>query len=203
MEFNMIIDFIEQYGYIAIFFFLWLGIVGIPVPDEVVVMVVGFATSIGLLKPLPSLLATYCGVVSGLSIGYGLGKIMGKPVMGYLSRKKAMLNHMEKAQDIITKNGANSLMISYFFPVVRHIVPYIVGINRMPFSRYALFSYTTALAWTLVYFAAGRYFGHNIESIGRIINEYCLLSTILFVAVIFLVIKIKQFNTAKRVYYGV
>lgn len=200
MELNIIIDFIKQYGYIALFFFLWLGIVGIPIPDEVVVMIGGFVTSLGLLKLVPSFLVTYCGVVSGLSIGYGLGKIMGKPIMDYLSRKKTMPKHIKKAQDIITKYGANSLIISYFFPVVRHIVPYIVAINRMPFTRYAFYSYTTGLAWTLVYFTAGRYFGHNIGIIGRMINDYCWLSTILFVVIILLVIKIKQFLTRREHY---
>lgn len=37
MEINLLMSIIEQYGYIAIFFLLWLGIVGLPIPDELVV----------------------------------------------------------------------------------------------------------------------------------------------------------------------
>ena len=42
--------YIEQYGYWALFFCLWLGIIGMPIPDEMIVMSGGFVSSLGILS---------------------------------------------------------------------------------------------------------------------------------------------------------
>lgn len=59
MEINMLMSIIEQYGYAAIFFLLWLGIVGLPIPDELVVATGGFLASMALLDPVYGFLAGY------------------------------------------------------------------------------------------------------------------------------------------------
>lgn len=54
MDVEYLISIIEQYGYAALFFSLWLGIVGLPIPDEVIVMTGGAVTGMGILHPLPA-----------------------------------------------------------------------------------------------------------------------------------------------------
>ena len=73
---------------------------------------------------------------------------------------------------MVEKYGHYALVTSYFIPVVRHIVPYLVGMNNMSFKTYALYSYTTGFVWTLVYFVLGSLFGQHIESIVAIAIEY-------------------------------
>ena len=43
MNYDTLLSLIGHYGYFALFFALWLGIVGMPIPDEVVVMTGGAA----------------------------------------------------------------------------------------------------------------------------------------------------------------
>lgn len=183
MGFNDLIPYIENYGYIALFFCLWLGIIGAPIPDEVVAMGGGFVSSLDVLQPIPAFIATYLGVVSGLSLGYILGKLFGSKILDRLmTRKKS--KHIVTAQNIISKFGNYALVISYFFPVVRHVVPYIVGINGMPFKTYALYSYTTGFIWTLFYFILGLFFGQHIETIAGMTTKYGIIAAILIVVVL-------------------
>ena len=88
MELHELLSYIEQYGYWALFFCLWLGIIGMPIPDEMIVMSGGFVSSLGILSIIPAFLLTYLGVVSGLSLGYILGKIFGTKVLHKLMKKK-------------------------------------------------------------------------------------------------------------------
>jgi membrane protein DedA with SNARE-associated domain len=162
MEITMIIDAVQEYGYSALFFFLWLGIVGMPIPDEVVVMSGGFVTSLGLLSTIGALVVTYAGVVSGLSLGYVIGRFFGEHAIRYLTRKKKLETYLEKSNQLIAKYGKTALIISYFIPVVRHIVPYLVGIHKMPYTQYALYSYSAGFVWTVSLFLAGKYFGNHI-----------------------------------------
>jgi membrane-associated protein len=172
MDFNLLLSTIEHYGYAAIFFLLWLGIVGLPIPDELVVATGGFLASIGILDPFYAFLYGYLGVASGLSIGFFLGKWFGKPIIAWLSRKQRMHHTITRATALIQKYGTFSLCISYLFPVVRHIVPYMVAMGGMPFRRYAMLSYPIGLLWTAAFYFIGHVFGRNIEVVVALIRSY-------------------------------
>ncbi|PES82923.1 alkaline phosphatase [Bacillus cereus] len=171
MELHELLSYIEQYGYWALFFCLWLGIIGMPIPDEMIVMSGGFVSSLGILNVIPAFVLTYLGVVSGLSLGYILGEIFGTKVLDKLMKKKKA-KYLLKSQQMVEKYGHYALVTSYFIPVVRHIVPYLVGMNNMSFKMYALYSYTTGFVWTLVYFVLGSLFGQHINKIVAIAIEY-------------------------------
>jgi membrane protein DedA with SNARE-associated domain len=174
MQLHEIISYIHDYGYGALFFCLWLGIIGMPIPDEMVVMTGGFVTSMGILKPIPAFLVTYIGVVSGLSIGYIIGRLFGTKVLDpFMKRKKQ--GYYIKSQEMMDRYGKHALVISYFIPVVRHIVPYLTGINHMPYRTYALYSYATAFVWILAYFIIGNIFGDNIEIIVKFATKYSVV----------------------------
>lgn len=161
MSLEMLADSVSHYGYPALFFALWLGIVGMPIPDELIVLSAGVLVSMGLLHIFPAFIATYLGVVSGLSLGYVLGRTAGAPALDWIGRKKGMGKYVERAQSLLERYGSYALCISYFLPVVRHVVPYLVGIGKMSFRQYALFSYTTGLVWTMILYGAGYVMGNN------------------------------------------
>ena len=194
MELHELLSYIEQYGYWALFFCLWLGIIGMPIPDEMIVMSGGFVSSVGILSVVPSFVLTYLGVVSGLSLGYILGKVFGTKVLHKLMKKKKA-KYLIKSQEMVDKYGQYALVTSYFIPVVRHIVPYLVGMNNMSFKTYALYSYTTGFVWTLVYFVLGALFGQHIESIVAIAIEY----GVYFGVIVFIVTGILYLYRKKRI----
>ena len=193
MELHELLSYIEQYGYSALFFCLWLGIVGMPIPDEMIVMSGGFVSSLGILKAIPAFLLTYLGVVSGLSLGYILGRIFGAKVIDKLIEKKKA-KYLVKSQEMINRYGHYALATSYFIPAVRHIVPYLVGMNRMSFKTYALYSYTTGFVWTFLYFMLGSVFGKHIEKIVEIATKY----GIYFGSIIVVIVSISYLYIQKK-----
>ncbi|MEF3306379.1 DedA family protein [Paenibacillus sp. GYB003] len=174
MSYETLMSLIGQFGYAALFFALWLGIVGMPIPDEVIVMTGGAVTASGALHAVPAFLLTYLGVVSGLSLGYVLGRWLGTPVLDRLRRKKKLDKYLDISDRLVQKYGSFALCIGYFFPVVRHVMPYLVGLGKMTFRRYALFSYTTGFVWTLLFFSLGRVVGDHAREIGYFLYSYGL-----------------------------
>ncbi|AWC34328.1 DedA family protein [Bacillus cytotoxicus] len=193
MELHELVFYIEQYGYAALFFCLWLGIVGIPIPDEMIVMSGGFVSSLGILHIISAFLITYLGVVSGLSLGYVLGKIFGTKVLDKFVKKKKM-KYIFQSKDMVGRYGHYALVTSYFIPVVRHIVPYLVGMNHMPFKIYVLYSYTTGFVWTLLYFILGSLFGKHIETIVEMATKY----GIYFGGIIFIIASVSYLCIQKK-----
>jgi len=56
------------------------------------------------------------------------------------------------------------MYIGMFIPVVRYIIPLLIGLSGTSYRRFALFSYSIALGWSLLFFSAGTYFGDHILS---------------------------------------
>jgi membrane-associated protein len=200
MNYDDLIQYIQHFGYAALFFALWLGIAGMPIPDEVVVMTGGAVTGTGILHPVPAFFITYLGVISGLTLGYVLGKYIGAPVLTKIRRKKKMTRYIQISENLISKYGNLALCFSYFAPVVRHIIPYLAGINNMTFRRYASYSYTTGFVWTLIFFLLGRSVGGHAQQIGNLIYQYGVYVLFLLgvLAVIYIIIKYLRNMLNKR-----
>lgn len=194
----MLMSIIDHYGYIAIFFLLWLGIVGLPIPDELVVATGGFLASIGLLNPYYSFLAGYLGVASGLTIGFLLGKFFGKPILQWLSKNEKTRHTVERSRALLEKYGTFALCISYLFPVVRHIVPYLVAMGGMTYRRYALFSYPIGLLWTIAFYLIGYVFGRNVDTIVVAIRKYGFMALMVVVAVLVFWLLVRKFVLGNR-----
>lgn len=103
------------------------------------------------------------------------------------------------AEEWIRKYGSFALVISYFVPVVRHVMPYVVGMNGMTFMRYAMISFSTGLVWTLLYFMVGRFAGSRVEDIGAYVDSFGTEVALALLAFLcFLIIVKKLVNNRKR-----
>ncbi|WII35110.1 DedA family protein [Paenibacillus thiaminolyticus] len=181
MNADLLLQWIGQFGYAALFLALWLGIVGMPVPDEVIVMTGGAVSGMNILHPLPAFVLTYLGVVSGLSVGFMIGRGIGVPILERLRRRSRIERYLEVAEGLIRKYGSLAICLSYFLPVVRHVIPYLVGVNRMTFKRYALYAYSAGFIWTLLFFSMGWALGNRVEAVGELLYRYGLYAAALII----------------------
>ena len=63
-------EWIVRHGYGAIFLLLMLGIIGIPVPDETLLVFAGYLSSKGTLRLEPTIVTAFLGSACGISIRY-------------------------------------------------------------------------------------------------------------------------------------
>jgi membrane-associated protein len=148
-----------EYGYAALFIAFCLGIVGLPIPNEVVVMTGGAATTDGLLLAIPAFLMAYTGICSGLTVGFAVGRFVGLPILRRIGRGSKFETYIARSQQLVDKYGSAALLFTYFIPVVRNVMPYVVGANAMRYGTFALFAYSGAFVWTLIFFLIGRFTG--------------------------------------------
>lgn len=150
---------IGNYGYAAIFLVLALGLFSLPIPDEVMVLLVGYFTKIGLLHYSFSLLAVFSGSLIGTLVSYGLGKRVGRPFLDWFAKSFKLSNKWsKKAEHWIVKYGAPGIIVSYFIPGMRHVAGYFCGMSHMRLKTYALYVATSAFLWSLLFLTIGRIF---------------------------------------------
>src|SRR5436190_3175928 len=69
-----VIQWITQYGYFGIFFLLIFGIIGLPIPDEWLLVFSGYLAFKEVLGLLPTLAIAAIGSAGGLTVSYMLGR---------------------------------------------------------------------------------------------------------------------------------
>jgi membrane protein DedA with SNARE-associated domain len=140
---EFIVYWISHYGYGALFVLLVLGIVGVPVPDEILLTFSGYMIFKGEFTPLPTLVVAALGSFVGTSLSYVMGRKFGL----YLLRRLGRYVHLdevriEKLQRAFLHWGQWFLVFGYFLPGVRHLAAYMAGMANFRFARFALFVYT-------------------------------------------------------------
>ncbi|MDM5188484.1 DedA family protein [Bacillus sp. DX4.1] len=157
---EIIQELIACYGYPAIFLMLVLGIVGLPIPDEVIMTIVGYFTNIHVLNYELAIFISFAGALIGMMISYLIGRKAGRPLIDKygkwigLKEKRVM-----KVERWMKKYGSYSLIFGYFIPGFRHVTCYFAGIGKMEFKTYITFAAIGAFLWCFTFITIGKVIG--------------------------------------------
>jgi len=165
--------YLQNFGYIGIFFFLMLGIVGVPLPDEIMMSFLGYLTSIKRLNFFLTYLSALTGSIFGITLSYYIGKKLGLPFL-YKHGSKIFITEkrLRKSQDLFRKYGSILLFAAYFIPGVRHITAYLAGISALPFKQFGLYAYAGAVVWCATFIGFGHFLGKKWRLIVDFFQEY-------------------------------
>ena len=183
MGYDLLISFIEQVGYVALFLVLCLGLIGLPIPNETVVMTGGALAAAEVLDPGPAYLMTFLGICSAMTFSYSVGRFAGSKLSTWFQNQKNISRFLARSEALSEKYGGYAICMSLFLPFVRHATPYVVGMNRLPFKRFILFAYPSAFVWTSIYFIIGSLVGDQAQEIADVIYHYGLYILIALCAV--------------------
>lgn len=172
MAYELLLDIIEQIGYAALFLVLCLGLIGLPIPNEAVVMTAGALSAAGTLSHVPAFIMTCLGICSAMTFGYSIGRFAGAKLSNWFRSKKNIGRFLTRSEELSEKFGGYAISISLCLPFLRHVTPYVMGLNRMKFGRFALFAYPSAFVWTMIYFILGSLVRNQVQAIANLIYQY-------------------------------
>src|SRR5437588_11225141 len=69
-----VVQWVTEYGYFGIFFLLIFGIIGLPVPDEWLLVISGYLAFKNVLGFVPTVAVAALGSAGGLTMSYLLGR---------------------------------------------------------------------------------------------------------------------------------
>ncbi|MDF0674782.1 MAG: DedA family protein [Nitrospira sp.] len=153
---------VHNYEYPAIVLLLMLGIVGLPIPDETLLLFVGYLSFKGELSTPLSLSAAVVGSACGITISYGLGHLLGAHVPMTLGPWL----HIDQtsfltAQRWVSQWGKYGLLVAYFVPGLRHLSALMLGASGLRYPTFAIFAYTGAMVWSATFITAGYLLGEE------------------------------------------
>lgn len=153
---------IAQYGYLAVFALLMLGVIGLPVPDETLLLFAGYLAFKGKLALAPVMVAALLGSICGISVSYGLGRIVGHSLALSLGPRFGVgAEQLEAVRAWYGRWGKYALLIGYFVPGVRHLTAFVAGSSKLSPAVFAVFAYTGALCWSAGFLVLGYVLGEE------------------------------------------
>lgn len=174
------IEWITQHGYCAIFVLLMLGMIGLPIPDETLLLFVGYLSFKGTLRLEPACLSAFLGSACGISVSYALGRMVGAPAVNACARLvRARPEHLATASHWIERWGPYALLVAYFVPGIRHLAALVVGASRLPPMVFARFAYLGALVWSGTFIGLGYVVGEEWTHLIPLLHRSFLIGGLL------------------------
>jgi membrane-associated protein len=160
MSMQTVLTNIETYGYLIIALSLFLGIVGIPAPEESLLFFIGVLAVHHKLAFGQAVVSAVLGAFFGMLTAYVCGKYVGYPFIKKFGRYVGITeSRWESARNKYTMNARKTILFGFYMPGIRQISPYFAGITNIPFRKFFVFSLIGTLLWTVPFMIAGYYGG--------------------------------------------
>ncbi len=200
---QIIINIMEQVGYLGVFLLIAIENIFPPIPSEVILVFGGFMTTYTSLNiPIMIVAATF-GSLLGAIVLYYIGKIFNKERLkrivngkiGKVLRLKA--SDIEKADKWFDTKGNKTVFFCRFIPIVRSLISIPAGMSEMPMQKFLLYTISGSLIWNTVLIIIGSIVGDKWETIVGYLDNFSHIILIILV-IIFVVAMYYWFVIRKK-----
>lgn len=180
-----VLPYFVEYRYLAIFLALTSAGFGVPVPEELTIVLSGYLAAIGMLHPGLTLLVCYFGVLAGDLVTYFLGRLGGSRFLDsryarwIISEKK-----LEQVQYYYRGYGPYYLLGARQLPGLRFPSFFMAGMVRMRFWKFLVYDALAALVSMPVAFGVAYYFGPQFGDAIQVILKIRNLSLVVGLVII-------------------
>ena len=175
---------IQEYGpwtYLILFLIIFCetGLVVTPIlPGDSLLFAAGTFAASGALDVWGLCALLSVAAVAGDAANYAIGHFMGPKVFQHEHNRFLKKEYLDRTHQFYEKYGGKTIIIARFVPIVRTFAPFVAGVGRMTYWRFASYNIIGGMAWIATCVFAGYAFG-NIP----IVKEHF---TLVILAIIFI-----------------
>ncbi len=186
------VDALGPWTYVLLFtiIFAETGFVVTPfLPGDSLLFAAGAIASIELAGINVHLLAALL-IVAGILgdfVNYSVGKYVGPRVFRRSDSWLLNPQHLVATQQFYDRHGNNTIILARFVPIVRTFAPFVAGIGKMAYSRFAVYNAVGAILWVTIFLYAGYFFG-NLPAIKH--NFHIVIFSVIGLSVLPMVVPV-------------
>ncbi len=192
---QIMIDIMNSFGYLGIFFLIMIENVFPPIPSELILTFGGFMTISSNMTVVGVIISSTIGSLLGAGILYGLGKLLNKEHLIRIVKSKYGKLLRVKPQDIeaadrwFDTKGSITVLICRCVPIVRSLISIPAGMSDMPLPKFFLYTAVGSAIWNTLLVCVGAFAGDKKDEILALIDNisHIILLLLIVVAVIFVV----------------
>jgi len=151
-----ITDLLSSARYYGIFLFLISGVFGPPIPDEILLIIIGYWSFGGTFEFFPSLALVITGSLIGTFLNYLVGRFcLYSTRLIKIQNSPRLASKMLGAQNLIKRFGPGIVLGSYFLPGLRHWIPLVAGLLKAPPVSLGFGAGLGSILWSTAYLGLG------------------------------------------------
>lgn len=166
-----------------IIFFGSLGYI-VPVPEEVILLVLGYLAGVGKFHFVYIFLASLLGLLLGDNIFFWLGR--GESKLICLLKNRIPKAELSKYGSLMDNNIGKALLASRFILGFRFIAPVLAGTLGVKWLKFFIFDFIIATSYLLVFLSVGYVFHNRLNVVMAWVERF--RSFIISACVTFLVV---------------
>jgi membrane protein DedA with SNARE-associated domain len=194
-------DWLSTWGYFGVFLCVFIGNLGIPVPEETVLLVAGFLAGRGDLSLEPLYLVGIGSAVVGDCCGFVFGRTGGQRLFERLAQRFAFVRtRYERLQNFFKVHGSKAVFMARFVAGARFMAGPMAGAAGMSFLRFLGWNVSGALIWCSLIISVGYLLGDELEWVAHVVHtasHWLALGIFLLGAVIWLYFRERQQNRSE------
>lgn len=202
---QIMIDIMNSFGYVGIFFLIMIENVFPPIPSELILTFGGFMTVSSNMTVVGVIIAATLGSLLGAFILYGIGKLLNKERLikivtskyGKLLRVKP--KDIEAADHWFDTKGSITVLICRCVPIVRSLISVPAGMSDMPIPKFFIYTIIGSAVWNTFLVCVGAFAGDQKDAILAFIDQVShIILIVLVIAFVGFVIWFYKRKTNKK-----
>lgn len=159
---NFVLEMIGNFGYLGMFLSMILEAIIIIIPSELILATGGILASQGIFSFFNAFLVGLFGSVFCAIIIYAMGYFGGRPFVEKFGKYFFMKKEdIDKADKWFTKYGMFAAFIGRNFPIIRTFISLPIGMTRLSFTKFLLYTTLGSIPWTFAFVYVGYSLGNN------------------------------------------
>ena len=153
-------------------------LIGFFLPGDSLLIMAGVVSALkGAINPWVGLPVITLAAVAGDQVGFLLGRAAGKAVFDRPDGRIIKRKYFVEAHDYYVKNGARSIVVARFVPVLRTFVPFMAGVADMPYRSFVFWNVLGGCLWVWSLFGLGYALASNEAMVKRL--HYVIVGVVL------------------------
>ena len=184
------------YAILFIVIFCETGLVFLPLlPGDSVIFAVGALAATGSLNIGVLFLILIVAAVLGDNVNYLIGKHLGRKIVEYEKIKLIKEEHLQKADAFIGRHGSQAIFLARFMPIIRTIVPFVIGMGKYDYKKFLKANAIGGLVWVSLFLGIGFTLG-NLPIVDK--HFSIILVAIIFISVVPVIIGLINAKISKK-----
>ncbi|MGH7691619.1 MAG: DedA family protein [Candidatus Dormibacteria bacterium] len=172
-----------MYGFLL--FWLAAESVGVPLPDEAVLLTVGFLAHIGSIQLAPAVAAAAAGAVIGSSISYTIGLRLGRPAVARIAGRVGIgAVRLERSEDWMRRRGGAGVFLTRVLPVARNVASYAAGIAGIPPRVFFPAMVVGSTVWCITVVVVGDLVGAHYKELLKVGGRAFVIAVVVAVLIL-------------------
>lgn len=159
---DFVFSLIQNFGYFGMFLGMVLEAVIIVIPSEAILATGGILASRGVFSFFGAFLIGLVGSVFCAIVIYFMGYFGGRPFIRKFGKYFFMKEEdIEKSDSWFLRYGMFGALIGRNFPIIRTLISLPIGIMRMSFFKFLIFTIIGSIPWTFLFVYLGYALGNS------------------------------------------